>query len=139
MYSMRDGMTNGRPEAALAAVPQPGAVDTCLRAIERIEHLVDEETAALSVGTAADLDGFTRRKSHALLELTRALRGFDASHARTLEPRLKPLRDKLAANAATLRRHLDAVQEVSAVLARAIRDAESDGTYTGVAWRGSRA
>ncbi len=93
--------------------------------------MVEQETLALKGNKAIDLADFSRRKSHGLLDLTRGLRGLDASTAKGLiEKRLRPLRVKLADNSAALRRHLDAVQEVSAILARAIRDGESDGTYS---------
>ena len=129
-YDNPDGGDQPEPDSSLA-VPRSGSVDVCLRAIERIEQIVDEETLALRRNQAVDLSDFSRRKSHGLLDLTRGLRGLDAGSAgRAIEPRLRPLRAKLAENSAALRRHLDAVQEVSTILARAIRDGESDGTYS---------
>jgi hypothetical protein len=107
------------------------AVEACLRAIERIEEVVDQETLVLGRNKTADLTEFSRRKSHGLLDLTRGLRGLDSqSLTRAIEPRLRALRIKLTENSAALRRHLDAVQEVSSILSRAIRDSESDGTYS---------
>jgi hypothetical protein len=44
--------------------------------------------------------------------------------------RLAGLRAKLDVNRAVLETHLAAVREVATVLADAIRDAESDGTYS---------
>ena len=106
----------GRNQLTYAPV-QPAAVEVCLRAIERIEQIVDQETLVLSRNEAADLGEFSRRKSHGLLELTRGLRGLDPTSAsRAIEPRLRPLRAKLADNSAALRRHLDAVQEISTIL-----------------------
>jgi hypothetical protein len=44
--------------------------------------------------------------------------------------RLAILRSKLERNSTILQIHLRAVQEVAAIIARAIQDAESDGTYS---------
>ena len=55
-----------------------------------------------------------------------------------LVTRLTRLRTKLEINSAALKMHLDAVREVSAVMADAMRDAESDGTYSRSIRTGSR-
>jgi hypothetical protein len=103
----------------------------CLKAIERIAQVVEDETAALNGNQAVDLGEFNRRKSQGLLELTRGLRGLeDAAARQAIERSLRPLRAKLEENSAVLRRHLSAVQEVTSIVARAIRDGESDGTYS---------
>jgi hypothetical protein len=107
------------------------AVDACLRAIERVEQIVELETYALRHRQRGGLDDFNRRKSHGLLDLTRAVRSLgNAAGAESLGPRLQALQVKLRENAAVLKMHLEAVQEISAVMARAIRDGESDGTYS---------
>lgn len=101
------------------------------RAIERLEEVVDEETAALRSRTAVDLKDFNNRKSQGLLELNRALRGLDAAARDAAAPaRLARLRAKLEVNRRVLEVHLAAVREVATVLSDAIRDAESDGTYS---------
>jgi hypothetical protein len=127
-----DRSAGAKSQLALTQPPRdPPAVEACLRAIERIEQVVDQETLALRQNQTVDLDDFSRRKSHGLLDLTRGLRGLDAATAkRTMGQHLRALRVKLAENGAALHRHLDAVQEVSAILARAIREGESDGTYS---------
>jgi hypothetical protein len=101
------------------------------RAIERLGEVVDQETAALRNRVAVDLADFNNRKSQGLLDLNRALRAHDglARDKAALE-RLAGLRAKLDANRAALKTHLDAVREVATVLSDAIRDAESDGTYS---------
>jgi hypothetical protein len=115
-----------RPGEGTLAAPAP--VD---RVIERLEEVVDQETAALRNRTAIDLRDFNNRKSQGLLELNRALRGLDnAPKDRTVTTRLAGLRAKLDVNRAVLETHLAAVREVATVLADAIRDAESDGTYS---------
>jgi hypothetical protein len=109
-------------------LPAPAPLD---RVIERLEEVVDQETAALRSRTAIDLKDFNNRKSQGLLELNRALRGLDnPPKDRTVTTRLAGLRDKLEVNRTVLETHLAAVREVATVLADAIRDAESDGTYS---------
>jgi hypothetical protein len=121
---------------AAPAAPQflqrpPAAIDACLRAVERVEQVVEQETCALQQRKRGGLDDFNRRKSHGLLDLTRAIRALGGAAAgHSLQPRLQALQGKLKENAAVLKMHLEAVQEISAVMARAIRDGESDGTYS---------
>lgn len=130
------------PAAAAAAAPQaaaaqPGAASKAAIvpmleiSIQRLEDIVEQETAALKGRKVIDLKGFNDRKSQALLELTRALRmlkgaGPDAA----LAARIGTLKAKLAANQAALRLHLEAVREIATALSDAIRHSESDGTYT---------
>lgn len=100
-------------------------------AIERLEEAVEQETAALQTRAGIDLKEFNNRKSQGLLELTRAMRHIEgATPEPELVTRLARLRSKLEINSAALKMHLDAVREVSAVMADAMREAESDGTYS---------
>ncbi len=101
------------------------------RCIERLEDVVDQETAALKSRAPADLREFNNRKSQGLLELSRSLRYFQvAPPTNAVLERLAGLREKLDINQAVLKLHLDAVREVSTIMADAIRDAELDGTYS---------
>jgi hypothetical protein len=119
-------------DVARSRRPVPDATLTALlRAVERIEDLLDEETAELKNHRAIDLASFIHRKGQGLLELTRASRamnGYEVEPA--VADRLARLRDKLERNQAVLQLHLDAVREVADLLAKAARDAESDGTYS---------
>jgi hypothetical protein len=112
----------GKPAAA-------GAIDIV---IQRLEEVVDQETAALKSRRPVDLKDFNDRKSHALLDLTRALRQMQGGNRDQpqLAKRLANLRAKLEVNQRVLQMHLEAVREVSTTLADAIREADSDGTYT---------
>jgi hypothetical protein len=117
--------------AARPAEGPPVANVPLERAIERLEEVVDQETMALRSRAAIDLKDFNNRKSQGLLELNRALRGFDGlANNQVARARLEGLRAKLDVNRAVLKTHLEAVREVATVLADAIRDAESDGTYS---------
>ena len=44
---------------------------------------------------------------------------------------IQRLREKLERNRSLLEMHYDAVREVASIIVRAIKEAESDGTYTG--------
>ncbi len=140
MYESMNGDGTGGNSRSLPAPSAPATVGAFLRAIERVEEVIEQETQALRQGESIDLAEFNRRKSHGLLELTRGIRNLEGAEARgAIEQRLRPLRAKLDENSALLRRHLDAVHEISNVLARAIRDGESDGTYSaGIRFAGAR-
>lgn len=132
------------PHASASAVTVPVPVGTGLNdekgtvmlslvenAIERLEEAIELETAALAARTRVDLREFNDRKSQGLLELTRAMRHMEGKQPEpALMARLAGLRAKLEINSAALKMHLDAVREVSATMADAMRHAESDGTYT---------
>lgn len=100
-------------------------------ALDRVEHVIDAETAALRGLKVVDLRDFNNRKSRGLLDLTRAIRALDGAELDAVaSARLKILRAKLEANQAVLSMHLAAAREITQTVARAIRDAESDGTYS---------
>ena len=99
--------------------------------IERLEQVIDQETQELRKYRVADLGDFNRRKSQGLLELSRVMRGLgEAALDGRVQASLAQLRSKLDTNLSVLRMHLAAAQEVSAIISRAIQDAESDGTYS---------
>lgn len=102
-----------------------------LSAIERLKATIDEETADLEDRLPTDFDAYSQRKNRGLLELTRSVRlAQDGSIDPRLVPHLTGLRTSLVKNHAALKIHLDAVREVSAIIARSIQDVESDGTYS---------
>lgn len=102
-----------------------------VKAMQRVEKLVDAETAALRSRIPFDLKESNNGKSQALLEFSLAVRALDG---RTLDPelteRLKILRSKLETNRVVLKMHLEAVREVANVVADTIKDSEWDGTYS---------
>lgn len=100
------------------------------QAIQRLAVVVEQETASLKGHMAIDLNDFSSKKNQALLELSRAMRMLDgAAPSRGVLESLGDLRTKLDLNRAALKVHLEAVREISSILADAIRDADSDGTY----------
>ena len=110
------------------------------RAIQRLEEVVEQETAALRTRATIDLREFNNRKSQGLLDLNKALRVIDNAAAdRGVAARLAQLRAKLDVNRAVLKMHLEAVREISTIVADTIRDADSDGTYSQSIMAGYRA
>jgi hypothetical protein len=128
------GNVAGAAIAPRARAPEDNAGSiwsTVESALARLEEAVEQETAALRARKGLDLKEFHERKSQGLLELTRAMRHIDGGAPPPgLMQRLAGLREKLEANSALLKLHLEAVREISAVMTDAIRDAESDGTYS---------
>ncbi len=109
------------------------------RTIERIERLVELETVTLEQYKSVDYADFNHKKSHALLELSRAMRALGPrSHDRQILSELSRLRGKLEKNLAVLEIHLKAVRQVCALIARTIEDDDSDGTYTASVSRAAR-
>ncbi len=101
-------------------------------AIRRLEGIVEEETAALSTGKKIDFDDFSARKSRSMLEFVRLMRARMHLGAEVeVTEEIQRLREKLERNRSILEMHYDAVREVAGIIVKAIKEAESDGTYTG--------
>lgn len=123
------------PQALSAAGAEPGqwlgTNTSALSAIERLKVTIDKETEGLESRAPVDFDTFSQRKNRGLLELTRAMR---LTQGVAIDPRVVPhlaeLRASLVRNQAALQMHLDAVREVSSIIARSIQEVESDGTYS---------
>lgn len=111
------------------AAPVP-AVATLLSAIDRLEEAIDAETSAFETRTPFDIEEINRRKSRCLLELSRAARALPPGEDAELAERLAGLKQKLERNSYVLSVQLAAAQEVASILDRAMREAESDGTYS---------
>lgn len=108
-----------------------GTQSSALIAIERLKATIDEETSKLEARAVVDFDTFSQRKNRGLLELTRAIRvASDIQDDPRVAPQLTHLRASLIRNQAALQIHLDAVREVSSIIAKSIQEVESDGTYS---------
>jgi hypothetical protein len=119
-------MKNSRESAIVPA----GALAALHDALERVEATIEQESAALRAHRMADLADHNYRKHHGLLEIKRALRNVAASDlARVERERVVRLVVKLEENKTILSRCLKAVDEISCLLARAMQESESDGTY----------
>jgi hypothetical protein len=117
-----------RPQVAPTAAI---ATAFLLKSINVLESIVEQETAALRENAPVDMKEFNARKSQALVELNRAVKPFEGKPLdERLASSLRRLRDKLELNRQVLRQHVEAVREISTMLCDAIRDLESDGTYS---------
>ena len=100
------------------------------QAINRLESVLAGETLALREGRTVNINETSNRKNQCLLELSRISRGLDPSSVTpNLKVRLGGLRERLDDNQRVLFLHMEAVGEITRLVARAISDAESDGTY----------
>ena len=98
--------------------------------------MLDHETDALRHRRACDLADITSRKRQSLLELSRFMpRLVDGPDRDVARSRLGALAVKLERNRMALDVQLGAVREVADIIARTLRDAESDGTYSVAAGR----
>lgn len=98
--------------------------------LDRLEATVELESQALTERRTVDFEEINRRKSRSLLELSRAVRALPDRVDGPLGTRLARLRAALLRNHDLLKIHLGAAQEVAAILDDALREAESDGTYS---------
>lgn len=123
---------NAMSRAALGPV-----VATLLSAIEHLEETLDAETMAFETRTPFDMEEINLRKSRCLLELSRASRAMpQVVDDEDLRRRVAGLKEKLERNSYVLAVQLAAAQEVAAILDRAMREAEWDGTYSASIGRG---
>ncbi|WP_234053991.1 MULTISPECIES: hypothetical protein [unclassified Xanthobacter] len=114
------------------------SVATLLSAIDHLEEALDAETTAFETRTPLDIVESNRRKSRCLLELSRAARALPPVADPELLARVAGLKKKLERNSYVLSVQLAAAQEVASILDRAMRDAESDGTYSATIGHGER-
>jgi translation elongation factor EF-G len=120
----------------LAASRAARASELIAPVIERLLQTLDAESEQIASGKRVDYEALNQRKSQALLELTRLapmVAGAEATPA--LRNALETLRAKLDANQRLLNTQLNAARKVSDIIARAIKDMQSDGTYSAYAWR----
>ena len=109
-------------------------IEAFVNAVRRLEGILEKETAMLIEHRMIALEDFNHKKRHGLLELSRAMDAMrGADHNRSApDPKfiLAGLRAKLQKNLAMLQMHLDAVGTIAAIIAHAIQEHDSDGTYT---------
>ena len=123
---MSQPLRRGQSPAAAAALP----------IVERLAATIDAENRDLEQGRRVQYDAYSLSKNQGLLELNRlvpALGG--ATAAGPLHDALAKLHAKLEINRRALAVQLKACHAVSEIIARAIQDGQSDGTYTALAWK----
>jgi hypothetical protein len=107
--------------------------------VERLIATIDAENQDLARARRPQYEVYSLRKNQGLLELNRLMPMLDpASLGGPLRVALAYLQAKLEANRQALAVQLKACAAVSEILARAIQDGQSDGTYSALAWRRPR-
>ena len=132
MLAHREGQRIARPHPA-----DPGALESA-RLMEAILHLADlisevvqEEKALIARPEGADFSALVARKSHLALELGKLTQLAEGKiPTERVRQRLATLSAELAANERLLRRHMDAVYEISSLIGEAIEQSTADGTYS---------
>ncbi|WP_417669133.1 hypothetical protein [Roseibium sp.] len=106
------------------------AVATLIATIRRALNAVRAETNALRSGNHSDLRAFEHRKSQALLDLGRARATLPPMlHDDEISELLSELKSELSENMTLLDHHMQAVREITDLLAKSMLEADSDGTY----------
>ena len=92
--------------------------------------ILEQETALLRENRAVELKEFNHRKQQGLLEINRHPAQFRAQRRSACRAsRICRLAALLDDNQRMLAHHLKAVDEIASLVARAMQEAESDGTY----------
>ncbi len=109
----------------------PETYDAFVAVMDRLDVVIACETRALARHDHRELPEAARQKRQGLLELERLKRSLKGTiPSADITRRLAAFREALAANQAALRIELDAAEAVAAIITRAMRDLESDGTYS---------
>jgi hypothetical protein len=107
--------------------------------VERLRETIEAENRDIEQGRPVKYEAYSLRKNQGLLELDRLVPALNwATASGPLREALADLHAKLEINRRALAVQLKACAAVSDIIARAIRDGQSDGTYTALAWRSSR-
>jgi hypothetical protein len=118
---------------------QSPAVAAALPIVERLIATIEAENRDLEQGRPPQFEAYSLRKNQGLLELNRLIPALDrAIAAGPLQGALADLQAKLEVNRRALAVKLKACAAVSEIIARAIHDGQSDGTYSALAWRRPR-
>lgn len=125
------------PSRVADADADPGLiVAMTLPIVERLCQTIEAENDDVMSRRAVDYEVYSSRKNQALLELNRlapALAGAAPNEA--LRAALAALQAKLDLSQRILGMQLKACAAVSDIIAHAIREGQSDGTYTALAGR----
>ena len=117
-------MTNRGSDAAASTIAM------AIPVVERLRLTVAAETEDIAQGRAVPYAAYSRRKSQGLLELNRLLPTLArVSVDGLLRAALADLNAAIETNRRALGLQLKASAAVADIIARAIRDGQSDGTY----------
>lgn len=111
--------------------PASYALTSLQRTLTALLTVIEDENELLARHDMARHGPFTERKNQALRELMAVQRlQPDVASSPVCKPLLARLKSSLARNANLLQLNITAVGETSAIIIRAMREAESDGTYS---------
>jgi hypothetical protein len=106
-------------------------MDAILQLADWISEVLEEEKAQVAQPERADFNALVARKSHLALELSKLMRVAEGQvPTERVRVKLRQLAVDLAANERLLRRHMDAVYEISSLIGDAIEQSTADGTYS---------
>jgi hypothetical protein len=140
MYARDPNQTAAWPPAAEPATLESARLmEAILHLADLISEVVREEKALIAEPDGADFSALVARKSHLALELGKLMKMAQGQITNErVRQRLKTLAAELAANERLLRRHMDAVYEISSLIGEAIEQSTADGTYSSeIARRGA--
>ena len=140
---MTDSFENNLPEQVPVAdqtanpvlnLEQEAALKPVVRAIQRLEDVIDTETRLLLDGGNPDLVEINSRKSRGLYDfnkaMTKASSLTEPANMKGLQPLLDSLKQKLEKNCEALQLHLRAVGELADLIRGALETQDADGTYS---------
>jgi hypothetical protein len=115
-------------------------MDAILQLADWIGEVLEEEKVQIAHPERADFSALVARKSHLALELGKLMRVAEGQvPTERVRLKLRLLAADLAANERLLRRHMDAVYEISSLVGDAIEQSTADGTYSSeIARRGPK-
>lgn len=125
----------GEPGQPLAEEPgENPTLKPVVRAIQRLEDVIDTETRLLLEGGNPDLAEINSRKSRGLYDFNKAIKkatsAAEPATMKLLQPLLDSLKQKLEKNCEALQLHLRAVGELADLIRGALETQEADGTYS---------
>ncbi len=141
MLSHNQGQRTARlPAAEPASLESAHLMEAILHLADLISDVVQEEKALIARPEGADFSALVARKSHLALELGKLMQVVEGkTPTEAVKRRLAGLSQELAANERLLRRHMDAVYEISTLIGDAIEQSTADGTYSSeIARKGPR-
>lgn len=114
-----------------SAAPTGVAVEPIIAIVRRLIEVLNQETEQLERNEVDNLSHFIDQKSRSLLDLNRALSEQESpADVPGLDDELVRLRQAFDSNREMLGIHMASVQEITEVIATAMRQADSDGTYS---------
>ncbi len=132
MLAHTQGQRTARtPAAEPAPLESARLMEAILHLADLISEVVQEEKTLIARPEGADFSALVARKSHLALELGKLMQVADGKiPTEAVKRRLAGLSQELAANERLLRRHMDAVYEISTLIGDAIEQSTADGTYS---------